>query len=485
MNLTIKKLDLLILKSFMGPFVVTFFIVLFAFTMQFYWLYMDELIGKGLGIGLTLQLMVYMSATLFPIALPLGILLASIMTFGNLGENFELVAIKSTGISLFRFMRPLVLFIAFISILAFLFNNYVIPVTNLKSYSLLYDMRNQKPTLNIREGIFNREIDNFAIRVGKKERDGQTIRDIIIYDHTERGGNNNIVLAKEGRMYPSGNNRYLVFELHDGWRYEEDNDQVNQAQTRMHFGKWYKVFDLSKFAFSRTKEELFKGNEEMMNVGQLSSQIDSLRLKRKQTLREMARNLNPYFTLMADKSVDSAWQRRVLQATDTARLAYANSFFEYMPDTARAKVSSRVESNLRNIQRLMKITLTDSGIQQEKTNTLKIEWHKKFTLSFACMLLFLIGAPLGAIIRKGGLGMPVLIAIAFFIIYFIISSTGEKLAQQGAVTPWYGMWMATAVLLPVAFIMMVQARNDAAVMRKELYTRLWERFKSLFTKSKS
>lgn len=485
MNLRIKKLDILILKSFMGPFVVTFFIVLFAFTMQFYWLYMDELIGKGLGIGLTIQLMVYMSATLFPIALPLGILLASIMTFGNLGENFELVAIKSTGISLFRFMRPLILFIGLISLLAFLFNNYVIPVTNLKSYSLLYDMRNQKPALNIREGIFNKEIDNFAIRVGKKESDGQTIRDIIIYDHTERGGNRNIVLAKEGRMYPGKHNRYLIFELHDGWRYEEDNDQGNEAQTRMHFGKWYKVFDLSKFAFSRTKEELFKGNEEMMNVGQLAREIDSLALKTQRTLRDMERNLNPYFSLLAEVPADSAWQHRVREAEDTAVFSYTGSFLEYVPDSARAKISSRVESNLRNIQRLMKITLTDSDIQKEKTNTLQIEWHKKFTLSFACMLLFLIGAPLGAIIRKGGLGMPVLIAIAFFIIYFIISSTGEKLAQQGAVEPWYGMWMATGVLLPVAFVMMVQARNDSAVMSKEWYTRIWQRIASLFTKSTS
>src|SRR5690606_8741691 len=188
MKFRLKKLDLLILRSFMGPFIITFFIVLFTLTMQFYWLYMDELIGKGLGVMMIVQLMVLMSATLFPIALPLGILLASIMTFGSLWENFELVATKSSGISLFRFMRPLVLFIGFVSLAAFLFNNYVIPVANLKSYSLLYDMRNQKPAMNIAPGIFNKDIDGYSIRIGTKGKDGQSISDIIIYDHTGKKG---------------------------------------------------------------------------------------------------------------------------------------------------------------------------------------------------------------------------------------------------------------------------------------------------------
>jgi len=483
MNFRLKKLDFLILRSFMGPFVVTFFVVLFAFTMQFYWLYMDELIGKGLGFMLTMQLMVYMAATLFPIALPLGILLAAIMTFGSLGENFELVAIKSSGISLYRFMRPLIVFIGIISVLAFYFNNYIIPITNLKSYSLLYDMRNQKPTMNISEGIFNRDIDGFAIRIGKKGKDGQTIKDIVIYDHTSGRGNDNSVYAKNGKMYPSKDKKYLIFELHDGWRYEEDNSKGKHEQTRMHFGKWYKVFDLSKFAFTRTKEELFKGNHEMMNVGQLNLHIDSFNMKEKVAAKDIGRYIDPYFSIYQKRKKDSLLHKEV-EAGKAVTFPY-KSFIDIVPDSLRSKVTQTTETNLRNLQRLVSIVSFDAKIRNENKNKFEIAWHKKYTLSFACILLFLIGAPLGAIIRKGGLGMPVVIAIFFFIIYFIISSTGEKLAQQGAVQPWYGMWLATAILLPIAFVIMAAARNDSSLFNKEIYARLWLWLKGLFTKKKA
>lgn len=460
----------------MGPFVVTFFIVLFAFVMQTFWLYMDELLGKGLGMGLMIQLLMNWAATLIPMALPLGILLAAIMTFGNLGENYELVAIKSSGISLFRFMRPLTVFIIIIATAAFLFNNYVIPVANLKTFSLLYDMRNQKPTMNIREGIFNKDIDGFAIRVGKKEKDGQTIRDVIIYDHTQSRGNENVVLAKNGKMYPSPDGHYLVFELHDGWRYEETNNKGDNEQTRMHFGKWFKVFDLSKFAFSRTKEELFKGNEVMMNVGQLSYNIDSNTVKMKAAANEFNRVLRPYYSIFKyQNKTDSLFHKKLAKAKPT--IAYKKSFEEVIPDKEKHRILSQVESNVRAIKGSVFPYMNDSGIKKDKITKLKIEWHKKFTLSFACILLFLIGAPLGAIIRKGGIGMPVVVAIGFFVVYFIINSTGEKLAKQEAVAPWYGMWLATGVLLPIALFIMTQARNDSNIFNKELYTRFFNKIR--------
>jgi lipopolysaccharide export system permease protein len=297
MKFGLKKLDKLIVKSFIGPFIVTFFLVLFTVTMQFYWLYMDELIGKGLGVGLMMQLLLYMSATLVPMALPLGILLASIMTFGALGENYELVALKSSGISLFRFMRALCIFIVLLSIGAFFFNNNVIPVANLKSFSLLYDMRNQKPAMNITPGIFNRDIDGFAIRVGEKDKDGQHIKDVIIYDHTGKRGNNTVVIAEKGRMYPSDGGQSLIFELENGWRYEENNEQNTNKQTRMKFGKWYKVFDLSKFSFSRTNEELFKGNHEMMNVWQLGTHIDSFNRQRSKAIKTINAQVMPSLSI--------------------------------------------------------------------------------------------------------------------------------------------------------------------------------------------
>lgn len=484
MKLRFKKLDYLILRSFMGPFFVTFFVVLFALTMQFYWLYMDELIGKGFGVWVTVKLMVLMSSTLVPIALPLGILLASIMTFGNLGENFELVAIKSSGISLYRFMRPLIVFIAAVSVLAFFFNNYVIPVTNLKSFSLLYDMRNQKPAMNIKEGMFNKEIDGYAIRIGKKDKDGQNISDIIIYDHTSGRGNDRVILAKSGKMYPTPDNRSLIFELRDGWRYEEDNRKGDHEQTRMHFAKWYKVFDLSKFAFTRTKEDLFKGNHEMMNVQQLGEQIDSFKSKEKMGYRDMSRYMEPYFSILRGTGKDSALLAEIEAGKDTLA-SYKGSFLDLVRDSSRPKVTQVTESNIRNLQRMMDLVTNDTNVRKENINKFEIAWHKKFTLSFACFLLFLIGAPLGAIIRKGGLGMPVLIAIAFFIIYFIISSTGEKLAQQKAVAPWYGMWLATGILLPIAFAIMAAARNDSPLFSKEAYTRLWLGIRQAFTKKRN
>lgn len=443
---------------------------------------MDDLIGKGLGVLLMLKLLLLMSATLFPLALPLGILLASIMTFGNLGENFELVAIKSAGISLFRFMRPLIVFIGVISICAFLFNNYVIPVANLKSFSLLYDMRKQRPAVNIRAGIFNKEFDDYVIRVGEKGADGQTIRNVVIYDMTGGRDNGNVVLARDGKMYATPDKKFLVFELHNGWRYEENNEEGDYQQTRMSFGTWYKMFDLSSFSFTRTQEDLFKGNEKMMNVGQLSYNIDSMNVAYKVSLKELTAYFDPYFSAFNFKrDTDSTFFRRLSSGLAEAPFSYDSSFLRYLPEDKRVEVVRTAEMNLRNMHRLIDIVSNSGDLQQEKSNKFKIEWHKKYTLSFACMLLFLIGAPLGAIIRKGGLGMPVVIAIVFFIIYFIISSTGEKLAEQGAVSPWYGMWLATAILFPIALIIMVSARNDASIFSKEWYLRGWNKTRKYFS----
>lgn len=485
MNWKLKKLDELILKGFTGPFLVTFFLVLFAFTLQFYWLYMDELIGKGLGVSLTLQLMLYMAATLVPVALPLGILLAAIMTFGSFGENFELVAIKSSGISLFRFMRPLIVAVAVLSIAAFFFNNYVIPVATLKSYSLLYDMRNQRPTMNIKEGIFNNEIDNFSIRVGKKDEDGKRIYDIIIYDHSSGKKNNNVLIAKEGKMYASDNGKGLVFELKDGWRYEENAAEDGQEQVRMHFDKWFKVFDLSGFSFTRTKEELFKGNEEMMTVNQLGNNIDKIKERKQTAIDDVQRYVNPYFSFAEQKKEDSILKEQLKTDVPKPVISYDSAFVSHVPKEQRNKVTASVENNLNSMKRLISISASDMDLQNIKMQSSKILWHEKFTLSFACILLFLIGAPLGAIIRKGGLGMPVVIAVCFFVIYFIISSTGKKLAQQGVVSPWYGMWIATLILLPIAVVIMVSARNDSPIFNKEWYYRWGQRIRKIFKKTPS
>ncbi len=470
----IKKLDFLIVRSFTGPFIVTFFVALFVLVMQFFWLYMDELIGKGVNAWTILQLLIFMSTTLVPLALPLSILLASIMTFGNMGENFELVAIKSSGISFLRFMRPLLVFIIFVSGLAFVFSNNVIPVANLKAFSLLYDVRNAKPTMNIKEDKFSSDIPGFSIRVGHKDPDGNTIRDIIIYDHSDNLGNNKIILAKEGEMTSSPDKQSLVFKLRDGWRYEEGYTRgVNDfTQTRMHFDKWDKVFDLTALRFTRTNEDLFKTSNQMLNVSQLSEQMDSIKRSVKKSIGSVNSYLAPYI-LFNNKSKESDQLMAGIKNNKIAIIKYDTSFLQHIPDSNRNAALTTALNNVRNFKGSMDITSYDKKLQLENYLKLDVEWHRKYALSFACILLFLIGAPLGAIIRKGGLGMPLVIAVIFFMVFHILNITGEKLVKSETVIPWIGMWLSTIIMLPLAAWLVTSARNDSQIFTKEWYVRMW------------
>jgi lipopolysaccharide export system permease protein len=436
-----------------------------------------------LGLWMILQLLFFMSTTMVPLALPLAILLASIMTFGNLGENFELVAIKSAGISLLRFMRPLFFFIVFMGALAFVFNNNVIPVANLKALSLLYDLRNSKPTLNIRPGSFNKEIEGYSIRVGSKDEDGHTIRDIIIYDQSSGIGNDKVIMASKGEMLPSADKQYLIFRLKDGWRYEEGYNQGihNYNQTRMYFKSWDKVFDLSSFKLTRTNEDLFKSAYQMMNVSQLAENIDSCR----KSNNRISTNIKSYYS--SSNTWYGAERDTLLKHIATSPLAlkvYDSTFYEAVPDSMKRRILQNSLANIRNLKALIDVSATDARIQNENFLKMDVEWHRKFTLSFACILLFLIGAPLGAIIRKGGLGMPLVIAVSFFVIFHITSVTGEKLAKTGSVPTWVGMWIATGMLLPIAFWLIFKARNDAQIFNKDFYLSLWRRITALFKTSK-
>ena len=476
-----KKLDLLIIRSFVGPFVVTFFVSLFVLVMQFFWLYMDELIGKGLSVWMIAQLLFYMSTTLVPLALPLSILLASIMTFGDMGENFELVAIKASGISLLRFMRPLLVFIFFVSCLAFFFSNNFIPVANLKALSLLYDVRNSKPTLNIKPDQFNSEIQNFSIRVGSKDPDGHKIKDVLIYDHTDMNGNNKVIIAKEGEMIPSPDKLSLVFRLRDGWRYEEgfENGLHNFTQIRMHFDKWDKVFDLSAFRFTRTDEGMFKNAYQMMNLKQLGENMDSITRSKVRVPVNTGNFMAPYVSWHNDKKEGERLKMRFNLDSAHSERRYDSVFSELLPQVSRTQVLVSTENNLRNFKSLLGNSAIERKFQVDNYARFAVEWHRKFTLSFACLLLFLVGAPLGAIIRKGGLGMPLVIAIAFFVTFHILNITGEKLAKSNSFQPWEGMWLSTFLLLPIAFWMLHAARNDAAIFTKEWYIRIWRLIKRL------
>lgn len=478
----IKKLDIFIIRSFIGPFFVTFFVSLFVLVMQFFWLYMDELLGKGLGTWMILQLLFFMSSTMVPMALPLGILLASIMTFGNMGENYELVAIKSSGISLLRFMRPLLILILFISGGAFIFNNNVIPVANLKALSLLYNLRNSKPTLNIRAGMFNSDIPNYAIKIGVKEKDDRSIRDVIIYDQTSGNGNDNVVLAEKGEMFPSKDKRYLTFRLQNGWRYQEGFNHnatsrgTSSSQMRMHFKEYDKVFDLSTFKLNNASQDLFKGNYQMMNVQQLNANIDTIKRNQQHEINMSIRYITPYIQVLNEAEETQAIKKKIL--ADTVKpVGYKTTFLERVPDSLRNRVADLTQSNLRNQASMIAITSTSIQFNAETMRKFAVAFHTKFTLSFACVLLFLIGAPLGAIIRKGGLGLPIVVAVVFFVFYHIMSITGEKLSTSGALPPYLGMWMSTAMLLPIAFFIIRAARNDSSIFTKDLYLRILSYFK--------
>ncbi|MBL7748026.1 MAG: LptF/LptG family permease, partial [Chitinophagaceae bacterium] len=437
-----KKLDILIIKAFIGPFIATFFITLLVLVMQFFWLYIDDFVGKGLGTNIIFEFILYQSAVLVPLALPLSILLSSLMTFGNLGESFELVAIKSAGISLLRFMRPLLIVSVFISGIAFVFANNVIPVANLKSRTLLGDIVYAKPAFDLKEGVFYDRIPNFAIKIGKKEDNDSVIRDVIVYEQSN-SLQDNFIIANSGIMRVSANKRFLEFNLLDGWRYQERGSpyaQGNSEYVRIGFKEYKKQFDLSTLGFTtRTADSVNKNNEKMLTMRQLEEAIDSLKRELEQIKKQ---NLSTIFIQYRfSQLLDSNWTKKVT-AADSPFTGKARSFDELLPDSARINVNQSV-MNIAGSLKINAESITNSLKDKERNlRKHKIEWHRKIVLSLACIVLFLIGAPLGSIIRKGGLGTPLIFAIIFFMVFYFSSTTGEKFAKENSLTPFTGMWLA-------------------------------------------
>ncbi|MBK7184169.1 MAG: LptF/LptG family permease [Bacteroidetes bacterium] len=463
-----KTLHRFILKSYLGPFVMTFFISMFVFFMMFIFKYIDDFVGKGLGAGVLSELFFYFSLTTIPTALPLAILLSSLMTFGNLGEHFELTAMKSAGLSLQKIMFPLFMFTSIIALLAFYFSNNILPYTNLKAGSLLYDVRESKPALLFKDGVFNNSLEGFSIRVGKKDKDGKTLRDIMIYDHRAMQGNNIVLSAETGVMEQTPDKMFLVITLQNGVSYKEMADNAKDAEThpliRDKFEQRIIRFDLSEFKMSRTDEALFKNNAQMMNLSQLNSVVDSLKMKIEKRKFEFGKQLNQTYysksTLLTGKKEDV---KNNLSFYDLSKAQKLNAI-EIASNIARSakayteSVSSDYESDVFSVDRF---------------NT---EWHRKFTLSIACVVLFFIGAPLGAIIRKGGLGMPMVVSIIFFLLFHILSITGEKLAKEGAIPPYQGMWLATIILLPVGIFLTYKATSDSNLFNADAYIQPIKRF---------
>lgn len=465
-----KKLYRYITKSFLGTFFLTFFIVVFVWVMQFVWLYVDDLVGKGLEIKILAELLFYTSITAIPMSLPLALLLALLMCFGNLGEHYELVAMKASGISMWKVMRPLLLFSVMTSVLAFFISNSLIPIATLKWRTLLTDVQRQKLAFNIKEGVFYKDIDNYVIFVEKKGKDGSHIYGVKIYDHSDRMGNTKIISADSGMMSMSPNQRNIIFTLYDGYNYTDltpDNFKDRRPFERMSFKQEQLKFSLASFDMTRSDEEMYKSYQQMMNIRQLSTSLDSLqrRFANKQEAftngfeRRWA-NFNSLHTGVPPEGVAQPIPDSIV--ADTI-IPLSWPLLDRYEGEMRSTIANMAAASAQNTKENVAFNKIDLKAQVENINKHKKEWHKKFTLSIACLIFFFIGAPLGSIIRRGGLGLPVVISVVFFIIYHLISTIAERMAVFGDLNMFLGVWLSSLVLLPVGLFFTFKATTDAAL----------------------
>jgi len=475
----VKKIHLLVIRAFIRPFIVTFFIVMFVLLMLFLFKYIDDLIGKGFEWYIILELLWYASATNVAMALPLAILLSSIMTFGSLGENSELVAIKSAGLSLQRAMSPLIIVVTLLSIGAFFFSDYMLPVANLKMLSLLYDVRIKKADFLIEEGVFNNSIPNYSIRVDKKDPDGQTLHGVLIYDHTNVSGDAAVIMAREGRKYLSADKQFLILKLKDVVRYEESqgpqgSNNFRQRFMRYRFKETEQRFDLSAFKFQRTDENLFKSNYAMLNLRQLKKFRDSVQLKADTNSNLNFKKVKYLYRLFRDFPAGG-------QQIAIGKAKNYEKGIDLIPGDYKTISISSAREGARQVADVVSTSVLDYKAYENPVIRAIIEIHRKFTLSVSCLLLFSIGAPLGAIIRKGGLGLPVVMSVIFFLIYYTISTIAEKSAREGSISPIAGMWIAIIVLTPLGIFLTYKATMDSSLFNVDYYKLLIQR---LFTKKK-
>lgn len=546
----VKRFNLFILKSYVGPFILTFFIAMFVMLMQFLWKWVDDMVGKGFDYDVIAELLFYASATFVPMALPLAVLLSSLMTFGNLGEKYELIAIKSAGVSLQKVMKPLIILMLFLIVAAFYFSNNIMPKANLKFYTLLKDVRSQKPAVQIDKGVFYTEIDDIVIKIGDKGEDGTSIKDVIIYNHADGRGNTNVTYAKSGKMEITKDKMNLVFTLYDGYSYNENvntvqgNKRKTKPMQKTKFEKEVRRIDLSSFQFNKSGEGLYRGNYKMLNLSQLSYFIDSLNTNRDNEYVKFRKYVKDDFgfrgiyedyispdtnQIIDSTNIDSNYnqktkgpavskntaknlaQNQILDKIKKKKNEKENQFekrkkmveirrdFYDLPldTTVPPKENFMANFNKRDREIILEsalsslrtssyhnIIINDNLENKEKfIQKYKVEWHRKFTLSVACLILFFIGAPLGAIIRKGGLGMPIIASVIIFILYHVLSITGEKSAEEMAISPTIGMWLANMVFFPIGIFLTYKASTDSPIMDSEVYQKFFGKLLSKFKRN--
>jgi len=433
---------------------------------------MDEIIGKGMGAWVLTQFFFYSFISFLPAAMPLAVLLSSIMTFGSLAENYELAAMKSSGLSLFRIIRPIFAFIIVLAGATFLFNNYTLPQITLNSASLLYDIRQAKPTLSIKEGVFYNQLDGYSIKVGKKSKDGNTLYDLSIYDHKDGLGNNIQLYADSGTMKPSIDTNYLQIKLYNGARYEdilkEEDHKVTRPLMELLYDELNVNIDMSDFKMKRTEKDLFKGHHEMMNIWQIDSEIDTFKIDIAKKQANLYKQFNTYF---------------LVNTLRTISLSKPSINIKTFYDSLNKDEFKRSIENAQNLVRSSSgyIDSINEEIGSKEISILdyRLGWHKKINVSFACIVLFFVGASLGAIIRKGGMGLPVVVAVLFFLLYYVVSIIYERMVIEEVYNVVFGSWFPLLLFLPLGIYLTYKAANDSALFDIGQYL---EPLKKIFSK---
>lgn len=469
----IKKLDILIIKAFTWPFIATFFITLFVLLMQIIWKYIDDLVGKGLDFITIVKFVIFASATMVTLALPIAILLSSIMTFGKLGESYELVAIKSSGISLIRFMRPLFLISIILCFITFLFQNYIIPVATLKFEVLYSDIYKKSPAFDLKDGVFYNGLRGYSIKVGKKDKDRSTLHNVLIYE-SSNGVQDNAIMSERGIMKISPDKKFLEFKLINGDRYETKGDFVNTYNnefTRLSFKEYNKLFDLAQLDMQNSSDSIFKKGSRMLTVRKLDKAIDSLSRYPDSLITKTGKDLKTFIGYYHYKDSLGTSSKKI----------DIKSFSQLIPDSLKSIVHQNSLQTASTINGILLFSGPEFKARSKDIRLHLIEWHRKFSLSFACLVLFFIGAPLGALIRKGGLGVPLLVAIAFFVIFHLLNTFGEKFVKENVMTPLLGMWLSILTLAPLGIFLIYKATIDSQLFNQEFYYRIFKNLSSFIS----
>ena len=480
----IKKIDIYLLRNFLGLFLATFFIAIFILLMQFMWMHVNDLVGKGIGLGVLSEFFIYATASVIPLALPLAILLSSLIAFGNLAEKFELTAMKAAGISLFRIMRPLTIAIALLSVGAFFFSNNVLPKSQMKLWALIFSLRQKSPELQVPVGEFYDEISGYHMYVHGKTSKGELLN-IMIYDYSDGFENAKVMVADTGRMEASADKRYLVINLVNGESFENLNKKQQRATgTTKNIPYRRETFThkqiLIDFAtdFNRYDESILEDQHVSKNVAQLKHSIDSVQvLSHERSLEQSEKLIDERYFGREDRPCNILPET----ITEDEHAQYSlQALWESLSVPKQRQVLTLAEEKARAYRDQVEYNALLLEDAQRYIRKHEIELHRKFTLAFACLIFFFIGAPLGAIIRKGGLGAPVVISVIMFIIYYIIDNTGYKMAREALWPCWAGMWLSSFILLPIGIFLTYKAATDSPLFNPEAWEKEWEKIKKAY-----